>query len=88
MSGPSKEQLAAWTADTKRIGFARRNWPVVRRLAAVTVALLLAGLTAGLLNYPPALTAACWIAATIAGTAMLVWFFDPRRFRSRSPGPF
>ena len=24
MSGPSKEQLAAWTADTKRVGFARQ----------------------------------------------------------------
>ena len=60
MSGPSKEQLAAWTADTKRVGFARRNWPVVRRLAGLTVALLLAGLAASLLDYPSVLRLAGW----------------------------
>ena len=88
MSGPSKEQLAAWTADTKRVRFARRNSPVVRRLAGLTVALLLAGLGVSLLDYPPVLTAACWVAAAIAGMAMLVWFFDPRRFKQRPPGTF
>ncbi|WP_033923555.1 hypothetical protein [Sphingomonas sp. 37zxx] len=88
MSGPSKEQLAAWVADTRRVRFERRNWPVVRWLAALFVALLMAGLAASLLDYPPALAVACWATAAIAGTAMLVWFFDPRRFKPRPPGKF
>lgn len=86
MRGPSKEQLAAWTAETKRVGFRQRNWSVVRWLATLAVALLLAGLVASLLDYPPALAAACWVAAAVAGTAMLVWFFDRRRFKPRPPG--
>jgi hypothetical protein len=88
MSGPTPEQLAAWASDTRRVRFARRNWPVVRRLAATCAALLLAGLAASLLDYPSALTIACWIAAAVAGTAMLIWFFDPRRFKPRPPGKF
>ena len=88
MSGPSKEQLEAWAADTRRVRFERRNWPVVRRSAALFVTLLLAGLTASLLDYPPALAAACWVAAAVTGTAILVWFLDPRRFKSRSPDRF
>ena len=86
MSGPSKEQLAAWTAETRRVEFERRNWPVVRRLAALCAGLLLAGLAARLLGYAPALAAACWIAAAVTGAVMLIWFFDPRRFRARPPG--
>ena len=86
MSGPSKEQLAAWTAETKRVGFGQRNWSVVRWLAALAVTLLLAGLAGSLLDYPPALAAVCWVAATVAGAAMLVWFLDPRRFKTRPPG--
>ena len=87
MRGPSREQLAAWTAETKRIGFRHRNWSVFRRLAALAVTLLLAGLAVSLMDYPPALAAACWVAATIAGAGMLVWFLDTRRFKkSRPPG--
>lgn len=86
MRGPSKEDLAAWTAETKRVRFEQRNWSVVRWLAALTVTLLLAGLAFSLLDYPPALAAACWVAATVAGAGMLVWFFDPRRFKRRPPG--
>ncbi len=88
MGRPDEQQLAAWTADTRRIGFERRNWPVVRRLAALCAGLLLAGLAADLLGYPPTLAAVCWVAGAVAGTAMLVWFFDPRRFKARPPGPF
>ena len=80
------EQLAAWTAETRRVGFKRRNWPVVRLLAALCTGLLLAGLAARLLGYAPALAAACWIAAAVTGAVMLIWFFDPRRFRARPPG--
>ncbi len=86
MNGPSKEQLAAWTAETKRVRFEQRNWSVVRWLAALTLTLLLAGLAVSLLNYPPAVAAACWVAATVTGAAMLVWCFDPRRFKPRPPG--
>lgn len=86
MNGPSQEELAAWTAETRRVGFKRRNWSVVRRLAVLAVTLLLAGLAASLLDYPPALAAACWVAGAVAGAAMLVWFFDRRRFKLRQSG--
>lgn len=88
MSGSREEQLAAWAADTKRIGFERRNWPVVRRLAALCTGLQLAGLTIRLLGYAPALAAVCWIAAAVTGAIMLIWYFNPRRFRKRPPGTF
>jgi hypothetical protein len=88
MTGPTKEQLAAWTADTRRVRFERRNWSVARRLAVLCAGLLLAGLAASLLDYPPALAISCWIAAAVAGAAMLVWFFDSRRFKARPPGSF
>lgn len=87
MGGPTEEQLAAWAADTRRVGFERRNWPVVRRLAALCTGLLLAGLATHLLGYASALTAVCWIAGAVTGAVMLIWFFDPRRFRARPPGP-
>ena len=86
MSGPREEQLAAWAADTRRVGFKRRNWPVVRRLAALCTGLLLVGLAARPLGYAPALAAACWIAAAVTGAVMLIWFFDPRRFRAQPSG--
>lgn len=86
MSRSREEQLAAWTAETRRVGFDRRNWPVVRRLAALCTGLLLAGLAVRLLGYAPALAAACWIAAAFTGAVMLIWFFDARRFRARPPG--
>lgn len=88
MSGPDEEQLAAWMSDIRRVGFKRRNWPVVRRLGVLSAGLLLAGGLADLLDYPPALAASCWVAGAAAGTAMLVWFLDPRRFKARPPGPF
>ena len=88
MGDPKEERLAAWASDTRRVGFERRNWPVVRRLAALCAGLLLAGLATYLLGYAPALAAACWIAAAVTGAVMLVWFFDPRRFRARPPGTF
>ena len=88
MSGPTQEQLEAWAAETRRVRFERRNWPVVRRLAAACAALLLAGLAASLLDYPSALATACWIAAAVAATGMLVWFFNPRRFKPRPPSKF
>jgi hypothetical protein len=82
------EQLAAWTAETRRVGLKRRNWLIVRRLAALCAGLLLAGLAARLLGYAPALAATCWVAAAVIGAVMLIWFFDPRRFRVRPPGTF
>lgn len=88
MGRSREEHLAAWTAKTRRVGFKRRNWPVVRRLAALCAGLLLAGLAARLLGYAPALSAACWIAAAVTAAVMLIWFFDPHRFRTRPPGTF
>ncbi|MBZ6383778.1 hypothetical protein [Sphingomonas sanguinis] len=86
MGRSREEQLAAWTTETRRVGFKRRNWPVVRRLAALCTGLLLAGLAARLQGYAPVLAAACWITAAVAGAVMLIWFFDPRRFRARPSG--
>lgn len=82
MRRADEERLAAWTAETRRIGFVRRNWRVVRYQAGLCVGLLLAGLAADLAGLPPILTTACWIGAAISGVAMLVWMFDRRRFVS------
>jgi len=81
------EGLADWAAGTARAGFRRRNWPVVRRLAVATVTLLLVGLRSEQVAGPPGLATACWTGAAVAGTAMLVWFLDRRRFIERTPVP-
>ncbi|QYE37032.1 hypothetical protein KZX46_20975 (plasmid) [Polymorphobacter sp. PAMC 29334] len=80
MAMTNEEQFAGWIAETKLAGFRRRNWPVVRRLAAVTTTLLLMSLPAEFVLGSRGVAAACWIAAAAAGTAMFAWFFDRRRF--------
>lgn len=85
MRRPSQDELATWAADTRQVSYERRNWRVVRRLAAICVILLLVGLAAHLLDLSVALVAICGAGAAVAGVTMLVWFLDPRRFRIRSP---
>jgi len=80
MSGFDPERLATWAAETRRIGFERRNWRVVRRLGGVTVGLLAGGLAADLTDTPPAVKLGCWTGAALSGAAMLVWMYDRRRF--------
>ncbi len=87
MALTTAEGLADWAAGTARAGFRRRNWPVVRRLAAATVTLLLAGLLAEYFAGSPGLAVACWAGAAVTGAAMLVWFVDRRRFVERTPAP-
>ena len=87
MALTTAEGLADWAAGTARAGFRRRNWPVVRRLAAATVTLLLVGLPAEHVAGSPGLATACWAGAAVAGTAMLVWFVDRRRFVEKTPVP-
>jgi len=85
MALTTAEGLTDWAAGTARAGFRRRNWPVVRRLAAATVTLLLVGLRSEYVAGPPGLATVCWVGAAVAGTAMLVWFFDRRRFVEQTP---
>lgn len=85
MATMTKEQEAEWIAGTRQLPYDRRNWPVVRGFAAVTVTLLVVSLPADLVLGSRALTAACWIGATVAGAAMFAWFGDSRRFVERSP---
>ncbi len=85
MRRPSQDELATWAAATRQVRYERRNWPVVRRLAAMCVILLLVGLAAYLLDLSIALVVICGAGAAAAGVAMLVWFLDPRRFRIRPP---
>jgi hypothetical protein len=80
MSGIDTERLAAWASETRRIGFERRDWRVVRRLGGVTVGLLAGGLAADLTEAPRAVKLSCWIGAALSGAAMLVWMYDRRRF--------
>jgi O-antigen/teichoic acid export membrane protein len=85
MRGPLQDELATWAAGTRQVGYERRNWPAVRRLAAICVILLLVGLAAHLLGLSIALVAVCGAGAAVAGVAMLIWFVDRRRFRNRPP---
>lgn len=79
------ERLAGWATKTRQAGYRRRNWPVVRRLAAVTVVLLLASLPAEFVFSSRALAAACWAGAAVSGVAMLAWFLDRRLFVEQPP---
>lgn len=85
MRRPLQDELATWAAGTRQVGYERRNWPMIRRLAATCVILLLVGLAAHLLDLSIALVVVCGAGAAVTGVAMLVWFLDPRRFRIRPP---
>ena len=87
MALTTAERLTDWAAGTARAGFRRRNWPVVRRLAAATVTFLLVGLRSEYLPGLSGLAVACWAGAAVTGAAMLVWFVDRRRFVERTPVP-
>lgn len=76
---------AVWLEETKRQGFAHRNWRVGRRWSGLAVALLLAGLVADLWLGSRELAMLCWIAATVSSAAMLIWFRDRRLFTRRPP---
>lgn len=80
MRPTSEEPMAQWIAVSRRSGLRRRNWRVVRRLAALTVVLLLAGLVAELAFASRVLAITCWVTAGAAGAAMLVWFRSRRLF--------
>lgn len=85
MATMTEAQQAEWIAGTRQVPYNRRNWPVVRRLAAVTVTLLVVSLPANLVLGSRTLTTACWIGAIIAGAAMFTWRGDSRLFVERSP---
>ena len=85
MRGPLQDELATWAAGTRQVGYERRNWPVVRRLAAICVILLLFGLAAHLLDLSIALVVVCGAGAAVVSVTMLIWFLNPRRFRIRPP---
>jgi hypothetical protein len=75
-----REQLTTWTAETRRVGYERRDWPTVRRLGGLCVGLLASGLIADLTKAPRAFRIGCRAGAGISGAAMLVWMYDRRRF--------
>ena len=80
MTTTTDKQLADWLAGTKLMGFRRRNWPVMRRLGAVTAALLLVSLPAEFALGSHDMAAACWIGAAATGAEMFAWLFDRRLF--------
>jgi hypothetical protein len=85
MERTTDERLEAWMAETRRDGFRRRNWPVVRSLAAVAIGLLLASLVAELLLGSSELAVAACAGAALSGAAMLAYFLDQRLFVERPP---
>lgn len=85
MATMTEAQQAEWIARTRQVPYNRRNWPVVRRLAAVTVTLLMVSLPAEFVLGSRTLPAACWIGAAIAGAAMFTWRGDSRLFIERPP---
>lgn len=82
-----EEQLAAWADETLRQGTERRNWPVVQKLAAACVALMIAGLLAELWLASAGLAVLSYIGAGVFGGAMLTYFYDDRLFVERPPTP-
>lgn len=85
MERTTDQRLAAWADETRRDGFRRRNWPVVRRLALVSIGLLLTSLVADLLLGSRELTMASLVGAGLSGAAMLAYFLDQRLFVQRPP---
>ena len=85
MERTTDERLAAWMAETRRDGFRRRNWPVVRLLAVVSAGLLLGSLAAEFLIGSRELAVAACAGAALSGAAMLAYFLDQRLFVERPP---
>lgn len=87
MTRNTDERRAEWMEDTRAQGFEHRDWPLVRKLAAASVATMVAGLIAGIWLGAPRLAVLCHICAGVFGGAMLPYFFDDRLFVKRLPKP-
>lgn len=79
------DRLGAWAAETRHQPLRGRNWPRVRILAAITVALLFGGL---LLEYWlefPEVSTISYVGAAATGTIMLMYCYDRRLFMIKPP---
>lgn len=81
----SPDWQARLVRNARRGTIRHRNWPVVRRLTVVTVALLLASLPAELWLGEHALTITCYVGAAIAGATLLAHLFVKRLWVARPP---
>lgn len=79
------DRLGAWAAETRRQPLRGRNWPRVRILAAISVALLFGGL---LLEYWlefPKVAMISYLGAAATGTIMLMYGYNRRLFVIKPP---
>lgn len=81
----SGDRLEAEVARLRRQPLRRRNWPLVRRLGAVTAALLVASLVVGEYMRMPGFAAFTYFAAVATGAAMFIHAFDRRLFINKPP---
>ena len=85
MSRDLDDEVAAWSAETRRIKFPRRDWKTVRRLAVVTVGLLLGSLVLGNALGLHDLATVCLTGGGLFGAAFLAWFRLPRLYVELPP---
>ncbi|PAX06391.1 hypothetical protein [Sphingomonas lenta] len=77
--------VAPWTRESDRQGYKRRNWPAVRRWAALCVTLMAGAVAAREALDARTLFHAFFAGAIAAGAVMLRHYLDPRLFVERPP---
>ena len=82
---PQREWEKRLLRNADRSTIRHRNWPVVRRLTAVTIILLLASLPAEFQLGSRALMMACYVGSAVAGAALLAFLFNKRLWIERPP---
>lgn len=80
MRRTEEQRRAEWATTSRQAGLQRRDWRTVRRLAGLTVVLMVAGLLAKFAFGSGMVATACGLGAGAAGVAMLVWFRNTRLF--------
>lgn len=85
MEPTTAEQMAAWMDATQVQGFKHRDWPRVQKLAAVCVALMVAGLLTELWLTSTELAVLGYIGAGVFSGVMLAYYLDERLFVEKPP---
>lgn len=87
MGRNADERRAAWMDETWSQEFAHCDRPLIQRLAAASVALMTAGLLAGLWPAAAGLAVLGFVGAGVFGGVMLACHYDKRLFVKRPPTP-
>lgn len=82
---PQGDWRGTLIADAAQTSIRHRRYSIVRWLAGLAAALLIAGLIADLVLGSPTLALLAYAGGGIAGITMGVWYFSKRLRRTRSP---